>query len=108
MGLRQTNPLHEQMRAASEIISPMLSEISHLNQEAARIAAAAHRMNVSEADRRELLLRAAAAQAALQRIERRLDGALVGQPSEIVQHGRIKDIRAAMGATRARIEQLGG
>jgi hypothetical protein len=107
MGLRERNPLLEQTRTAREIVSSLLPEIGYLNEEAALIEAAARRQNLTEADGNDLLLRAVAAQAAVQRIEQRLNGALVGQPSEILGHGRIKDVRAAIEATRARLVRLG-
>jgi hypothetical protein len=107
MGLRASNPSLEKTRAVREVISSLLPEIGAVNEEVALIEAAAGRQHRTQADMRRLLERALAAQTRLQRIEQQLGSALVGQPNEIANHGRIRDVRAAIRIARERLERLG-
>jgi hypothetical protein len=107
MQLRQKNPDLEINAQAREIVGPFIPEVGRLNDEAARLVAIYNRPHLTEAESSEVLRRAAQGQAALMRIERQLEGALHGLPSEIGQHSRIHDLRAAIAAVRSRLEQLG-
>jgi hypothetical protein len=94
-------------RSVREIIAPLAPEFARLNEQAAIIAATATRINIGETEGRERLCRANEAQIALQRLEQQLEGALIGQPIEIADHDRIRDVRAAIAAIRARLREFG-
>lgn len=107
MQLRSQNVETQISIGAREVIGPYVPEIGRVNAEVARLLATHDRPNLSEADGAALLSKAIAASLALTRIEREIDGALRGLPSEIAQHGRVRDLRAAIDAIRGRLVQLG-
>lgn len=94
-------------RVARSIIAPFVAEMGRLHEEAARIGAIHFHSILTEADSREALRKTAEVEAALLRIERQLEGSLVGQPIEVAQHGRIRDLRAAIAAIRKLLDGRG-
>ena len=105
---RSANRSAELARAARKIITPFITEMGRLNEEAARIGAIRLHSHLTDADGHEALRKTAEIEAALLRIERQFESSLVGQPTEVVKHGRIRDLRAAIGATRRRLEGQDG
>ncbi len=103
MKKRSISPSTILARSAREIVTPLSEEVSTLNEEAARIVATRLLPRLSEEDSRAWLLRATAVEVGLNRIEGQLVAALAGQPSEIAEHGRVRDLRQAIQAVRRRL-----
>jgi hypothetical protein len=94
-------------RSVREIIAPLAPDLWRVNAEAAMLAAAPLRPQLTEVESRNRLHRVSELQTTLSRLERQLQAALIGQPSEIAEHDRIRDLRAAMAAIHARLVGLG-
>jgi hypothetical protein len=108
MPQRRRNAEAELSVRVRKIIGPFVPELGRLNEEAARLSAHLSRPNLTDAEGAGILLKAAQAGAALSRIEGQFEGVLRGAPSEVGQHGRVRDLRAAIAAVRGRFTALGG
>jgi len=104
--IRAPSPAHARMRVVRQMLDPMTDDLGRLNQRVAAMGALKRRVQITGENRDDIPRQIGEAQTVLGSLAKQLDAALVGQPIEIVEHGRVKDVRATMAALRIRLAAL--